>query len=307
MRARQLNVSAVLVGDRYRRDLGDLKPLMRSMDREGQRQPILLLDNHELLAGERRLEAARQLGWSTITAGTVRGFAEAVEALKADWASASDVEHCLIMRPSERVAQVELLRGLYARERKMPPPGTTRADRWAYQVDPILADVLGHGMTNYRMIRLAVLTASGRRPYTGRPVTDLDRVLAQRAVDQIDGGMSIDGVGTRLRAQLGYPRNSRIPKLLTDPDRLPDKALRLTRTTTKAGRRPPLLDQLNVVATQFQAVAKKLDKITSDDRWPANRNHVQPAVRLTLQEAADRLAKALQQIPEPTDPKDTTS
>ena len=304
MRARLLNVNAVLVGERYRRDLGDLTALIRSMDREGQRQPIVVLDNHELLAGERRLEAARALGWPTIQAYTVRTVEEAVNALRADWASADQADVCLAMRWSERVSQVEPLRALHARERKIPPKNLDRAQRWAYQVEPIMADLLGTGMTYYRMIRLAVETSLGRRPYGGRPVTDLDRKLAQQAVDQMDSGAAVDTVGTRLRAQLGYPPSGRLPTLPTDPERIPQKLIRSPRPST--ARRPPLRDQVSAAVSQASLAARRLHKLANDDRWQAQHGQIPPAVRASLTEAVELLTAVQRQIPAPTStPKET--
>jgi hypothetical protein len=298
MRVQRLNVNAVLVGDRYRSTLGDLTALMRSMASEGQLQPILVLDNHELLAGERRLEAARRLGWADIKAYTARTLADAIAALRADWASATD-DSCLPMSMTERVSQVELLQAMHERERTPAPKGIPRAERWTYQADPIMADLLGIGMTRYRLIRLAVLTAAGRRPYPrGRPVTDLDRKLAQQAIKDIDGGIAVDTVGTKLRSQLGYPRNSKIPVLPTDPDRIPAVRYR----TQRSNRRPPLLDQFSASVSQLLVTARRLEKLTQDDRWRAQREKVPPAVRLSLSEALNQLAAVQRQVPPPTGP-----
>jgi ParB family transcriptional regulator, chromosome partitioning protein len=51
---------------RIRKELGDVSALMRSMSKYGLLQPIILDRNLNLLAGYRRLLAAKQLGWPTI-------------------------------------------------------------------------------------------------------------------------------------------------------------------------------------------------------------------------------------------------
>lgn len=53
---------------RIRTDLGDLSPLKESMSKYGQLHPIILTSDYELLAGQRRLESAKQLGWKEIKA-----------------------------------------------------------------------------------------------------------------------------------------------------------------------------------------------------------------------------------------------
>ncbi len=63
-----VNISSIKVNRRVRRDLGDLEPLKDSMRTYGLMNPITLNGRYELIAGERRLEAARELGWTSISA-----------------------------------------------------------------------------------------------------------------------------------------------------------------------------------------------------------------------------------------------
>ena len=64
----QVRIDAVVVRERIRSDLGELEPLMESLRRHGQFSPILISRDSELVAGHRRLESARRLGWSSIEA-----------------------------------------------------------------------------------------------------------------------------------------------------------------------------------------------------------------------------------------------
>jgi ParB family transcriptional regulator, chromosome partitioning protein len=64
----QVSVASITVTRRVRQELGDLKPLIESMSRYGQLNPITMTRKHELIAGHRRLLAARELGWHTIDA-----------------------------------------------------------------------------------------------------------------------------------------------------------------------------------------------------------------------------------------------
>ena len=59
-------IEDIKVKKRIRKDLGDIKALAQSMKRLGQITPIVISKNNLLVAGERRLEAARSLGWRTI-------------------------------------------------------------------------------------------------------------------------------------------------------------------------------------------------------------------------------------------------
>ena len=64
----QIRIDSVVVGKRIRSDLGDLEPMMESLRRHGQLSPILITQRSELIAGHRRLESARRLGWTSVNA-----------------------------------------------------------------------------------------------------------------------------------------------------------------------------------------------------------------------------------------------
>lgn len=61
-----LPIEGIEVGERSRKDLGDLTPLMVSMGKRELINPITVDSDHNLIAGERRLRAAESLGWETI-------------------------------------------------------------------------------------------------------------------------------------------------------------------------------------------------------------------------------------------------
>ena len=65
---RAVSIRSIVVKERVRRELGDLTPLMESLRKHGQMNPVLLNRRHELIAGHRRLESARRLGWANINA-----------------------------------------------------------------------------------------------------------------------------------------------------------------------------------------------------------------------------------------------
>ncbi|MDR3284258.1 MAG: ParB N-terminal domain-containing protein [Treponema sp.] len=67
----QVQISEIKVKHRVRRDLGNLETLKDSLRRYGLLTPITLNGRYELVAGGRRLEAAKQLGWTSITANVV--------------------------------------------------------------------------------------------------------------------------------------------------------------------------------------------------------------------------------------------
>jgi ParB family chromosome partitioning protein len=62
----QVPVKDIIVKRRIRRDMGDITTLAESMKRYGQISPIMVTRKNVLVAGGRRLEAAKSLGWKTI-------------------------------------------------------------------------------------------------------------------------------------------------------------------------------------------------------------------------------------------------
>jgi ParB family transcriptional regulator, chromosome partitioning protein len=59
-------ISKITVGARHRRDMGDLASLARSIRDIGLLHPIVVSQDGLLLAGGRRLEACKMLGWQDI-------------------------------------------------------------------------------------------------------------------------------------------------------------------------------------------------------------------------------------------------
>jgi ParB family chromosome partitioning protein len=64
----QIPLNDIIEKKRVRKDMGDIVALADSMKRYGQLNPIVLNNRNQLVAGGRRLEAARYLGWRTINA-----------------------------------------------------------------------------------------------------------------------------------------------------------------------------------------------------------------------------------------------
>jgi ParB family chromosome partitioning protein len=62
----QIPIQNIIVKKRIRHDMGDIPGLAESMKRYGQINPIMITKNNILIAGGRRLEAAKYLGWKTI-------------------------------------------------------------------------------------------------------------------------------------------------------------------------------------------------------------------------------------------------
>jgi len=64
----QVPISDIKVKKRIRKEMGDIGALAESLKRYGQISPIVISKKNLLIAGQRRLEAAKTLGWRTINA-----------------------------------------------------------------------------------------------------------------------------------------------------------------------------------------------------------------------------------------------
>lgn len=72
----QIRIDEIVLKQRIRNNLGDLSELAASMHKHGLLNPILVTPARELIAGHRRLESAKRLGWLTIDAIIVNDLDE---------------------------------------------------------------------------------------------------------------------------------------------------------------------------------------------------------------------------------------
>ena len=59
-------INKIRVRDRFRKDLGDIDSLAASIDEVGLLHPIVVRPDGRLIAGERRLAACKELGWTSV-------------------------------------------------------------------------------------------------------------------------------------------------------------------------------------------------------------------------------------------------
>jgi ParB family chromosome partitioning protein len=62
----KIALNQITIKKRVRMQLGDLQSLMDSLDARGLMNPVTVNSAYELIAGHRRLESARRLGWEMI-------------------------------------------------------------------------------------------------------------------------------------------------------------------------------------------------------------------------------------------------
>jgi N6-adenosine-specific RNA methylase IME4 len=62
----KIPITDIKIGNRFRKDLGNLQELADSIEDVGLLQPVVINENNELVDGQRRIEAAKKAGWTEI-------------------------------------------------------------------------------------------------------------------------------------------------------------------------------------------------------------------------------------------------
>lgn len=209
-------VESVKVVGRHRFAMGNVRALADSIADVGLLNPITLTRDSRLVAGHRRLDACRLLGWSEIPARFVDSLDDASRLLRAE----RDENTCRKeMLPSELASLGEALYALEvktARERQ-----GTRTDLGkqlhgtAYEeVDAghngktaaVVGDALGMSGRSYQELRYVYGIA------TDQDSPEPEQVLARAALDQMDRGAGIVGEARRLRGRLNAKRDAQEAK-----------------------------------------------------------------------------------------------
>ena len=71
-----ISIDDIIISDRVRTDVQNIDSLAESMQKNGLMNPIVITDKNKLVAGFRRLQAAKSLGWKTIEATVIESAEE---------------------------------------------------------------------------------------------------------------------------------------------------------------------------------------------------------------------------------------
>src|SRR5262249_40552645 len=168
-KAHLFKISDIVVGTRHRKDMGDVDGLAASMKELGLLHPIVVRPDGVLVAGERRLRAAKLLGWTEIPVNIIdleavtRGeFAE--NAVRKDFTLSEAVAIKRALEPLEKVAAKE--RMLAGRPSGKFPKGRA--------LDKV-AKVVGKDRKTIERAEAIVDAAEAEPEKFGRLLDDMDR------------------------------------------------------------------------------------------------------------------------------------
>jgi ParB family chromosome partitioning protein len=170
-------VDSIKIGPRHRKDLGDIDGLAASMHRKVL-QPIAVTPDGQLVAGRRRLEAARKLGWRTVPVHVVTGLDDRLSLLRAE----RDENVCRKeFTPTEAVSIGREIEGEIAAEAKKRQgrPGQPRSAKLGEhdgkgETQEQVAEIVGMGRENYRKARTVVMAAEAEPEKYGHLLKVLD-------------------------------------------------------------------------------------------------------------------------------------
>lgn len=163
----KVQISEVIVGSRFRKDMGDIDELAESIKEEGLLHPIVVLPDKTLVCGERRLLAAKKLGWKEISARqvNVNSLLKAERAENVVRKDFTPTEMVAIGREIEKkLTQNQLIKN----SRRTPAHSITgrRASKDG-AVTSIVANALGVTPTAYRRAKAVVEAAEGNGEFSG--------------------------------------------------------------------------------------------------------------------------------------------
>jgi ParB-like chromosome segregation protein Spo0J len=186
-------LDAIQVAGRHRVDLGDLDTLAKSMADLGLINPVTLTPDNRLVAGARRVAAARILGWEAIPARYVDNLDDAAAALRAERDENTERK---AMTHSELVSlglALEELEKPKAAARKavgqrlgaavtnsgQDPSASRSRDREAEEaprgeVEEIVAGALGMSRTTYQRAKKVVAAVESGQPDADKARADMD-------------------------------------------------------------------------------------------------------------------------------------
>jgi N6-adenosine-specific RNA methylase IME4/ParB-like chromosome segregation protein Spo0J len=189
-------IDSIRVGPRHRRDMGDIAGLAASIAELGLLHPVVIRPDGFLIAGERRLRAARKLGWTEIAAtvvdieAVVRGeYAE--NAVRKDFTLSEAVAVKRAMEPLEREAAKQRMVAAHASPEKFSEQAKGNA------LDKVAA-VVGKHRTTIAKAEAIVDAAEAEPEKFGKLLADMDRT---GRVNGVFKRLNVIRQGERIRAE----------------------------------------------------------------------------------------------------------
>lgn len=234
-----MKLDSIIVGDRVRKDLGDIESLAASIKRHGLLHPVVVKKDRTLVAGHRRIEAARRLGWHDITV-TVIDVDDLLSAERDENAERKDftpteavaIGRLIEERHREKIAAQEFARkSQHGAERFTPIKERSGAEPVGETRDAA-AEAVGLSAASYDRARRVVIAAEA----------DPDRFGDLPA--KMDETGNISGTHREMQYRKGKPSKKKV-------------------ALSKAGKNPGRIQEQQMRAEIWQQVRDALINLTS--------------------------------------------
>lgn len=206
-----VHIEVVRVVGRHRKDLGDLGKLANSIEDVGLLNPITLTRDSRLVAGQRRLEACRLIGWDTVPVRFVDSLDDAARLLRAERDENTERKE---MYPSELASLGEALYEIEARAARERQGTRTdlgckpsslqggKSELRTGETGEIVGEALGMSRSTYADLRFTYKASIDPES------SEEERELGRQALAEIDRGRGIQPVTTELRRKLRAKREA---------------------------------------------------------------------------------------------------
>lgn len=183
-----MNINRIQVVDRFREDLGDLADLASSIAVHGLMHPIVVTEQGRLIAGHRRLEACKLLGWTDVPVRFIENVTDAADLLRME----RDENTCRkdmtpseavalgraleeLERPKAKAAQIEGAREGGAIKNGHEVPSVLPNERHRFDVREHVAPAVGMSTATYSRAKQLVTAAENGDPIAAEQVKEMDR------------------------------------------------------------------------------------------------------------------------------------
>lgn len=192
----EMPIEMIVVAERQRRAMGDIDALAASISNLGLLHPVVVTSDGRLVAGQRRLEACRRLGWSVVPVTVAANVTDAFSALMAERDENTCREN---LAPSEAVALGRMIEDM---ERPQRPQGrhvdhevsrTHEKEGGRHpQVRDMVGQAVGMGPSTYQRAKAVVVASEDETESEVREV-------ARQAVVEMDATGNITGAYDKVR------------------------------------------------------------------------------------------------------------
>jgi ParB/RepB/Spo0J family partition protein len=194
-----VEITKIEVTGRHRSDLGDTSALAESMREIGQLQPIVVSSNYRLIAGERRLTAARSLGWSEIEVKVAESLTETAALLRAE----RDENTCRkAFTPTEEHSLYEALLDVELKAHaatKPPSKSDSSGPTVSSRLRKSIAEIVSGSAGRYKSLEKI---GDIKRIADERDVSERVKLAAKNALAEIDETGNVNGAYIRVQLAL---------------------------------------------------------------------------------------------------------